>query len=548
MCFSLAGPGTCGAALIGFWDRRGFGGGWADWRLNSGYPAVRGLREIWPEAGSGRLENSDLGRRLWVLASANYGLGVRHFLVTVLALVILGASPAAQQPQTAVHMANGIKIGEANHDSARVWVRLTKLLLPNETGAAFTLKKAKEAQLPEGKELGDMQGAVAGAAGEVRVQCNVRGGRQKSGATAWLRVTAATDFAHTFALSALQPGSVYDVLVEGRVGKGHEPCVSVVGQFRTAPAASASVSASFCVITGQDYPRRDDKLLGHLIYREMLKLRPDFLAHTGDTLYYDKAKPFATTVELARFKWNRFYGLQLPREFHRQVATWFIKDDHDTLKDDCWPGQRYGELTFARGLEIYREQLPVGDVPYRRVRWGKHLEVWFLEGREFRSSNRDADGPDKTILGKVQKQWLRTTLAASDATFRIVVSATPIVGPDRKSKRDNHSNKNFEHEGNELRAFLASQPRTFVVCGDRHWQYASQDPATGLREWCSGPTSDQHAGGFRVSDRTDMHSYLKICGGFLHVLVQEHDGKAKLVLRHYDPRGAVTHEDVLEGL
>jgi hypothetical protein len=29
------------------------------------------------------------------------------------------------------------------------------------------------------------------------------------------------------------------------------------------------------------------------------------------------------------------------------------------------------------------------------------------------------------------------------------------------------------------------------------------------------------------------------------VLVQENEGKAKLVLRHYDPRGAITHEDVL---
>ena len=444
-------------------------------------------------------------------------------------------------------MANGIKTGEVSRDSALVWVRLTRHAQAKTDGAQFPKRKMKEVQLPAGKVVADMQGAVPGANGEVRLRYQVHGSDGQPVVTLWVRVDSPTDFSHTFALRDLRAGQSYDVIAEGRPGKGSDICCSIEGEFRTAPDASASVSASFCVITGQDYPRRDDKLLGHLIYREMLKLRPDFLAHTGDTLYYDKARPFATTVELARFKWNRFYGLQLPREFHRQVATWFIKDDHDTLKDDCWPGQHYGELTFARGLELYREQLPVGDVPYRHVRWGKHLAVWFLEGREFRSSNRDPDGPDKTILGTVQKKWLKDTLAKSDATFRIVISATPIVGPDRKSKRDNHCNLNFQHEGSELRAFLASQPRTLVICGDRHWQYASKDPATGLREWCCGPTSDQHAGGFRESDRTEMHSYLKICGGFLHASVQAQNGSAHLVIRHYDPRGNITHEDTLEG-
>ena len=471
---------------------------------------------------------------------------MRHFPVAVCSLFALAPTTPAQQTPNAVHMANGIKVGEVHQTSARVWVRLTKHAEANTTGTPFTNQKAKTEQLPSGKQLRDMLGSVPGAAGDVRVQYHVHGTRSEPAVTEWLHVTAATDFTHTFALRELQAGATYDVLVEGRITKGSNTCCSITGQFRTAPKASASASASFCVITGQDYHRRDNKKLGHLIYRQMLKLAPDFLAHTGDTLYYDKAKPFASTVKLARFKWNRFYGLQLPREFHRQVATWFIKDDHDTLKDDCWPGQHYGDLTFARGLEIYREQLPVGDKPYRRVRWGKHLEVWFLEGREFRSSNRDPDGPDKTILGKTQMKWLKGTLAASDATFKIVVSATPIVGPDRKSKRDNHSNQNYQHEGKQLRAFLASQQRTFVICGDRHWQYASKDPATGLREWCCGPTSDKHAGGFRPSDRTDMHSYLKICGGFLHVLVRADEGQAKLVLRHYDPRGAITHEDILD--
>ncbi len=480
-------------------------------------------------------------------ATRGYPDAVSNLLGIVSMATALAITATAQTKPDPVFMANGIKIGEATSVSALVWVRLTKQNAANVAGVKFADAKPKEPQLPEGKTLADMAGAVVGAAGEVRVRYSIQEGTQDPSTTGWQAVTAATDFAHTFRLEQLTPGNTYQLFVEGRATADAPITCAKVGMFRTAPMPNENVTASFCVVTGQDYPRRDDKLLGHIIYREMLKLAPDFLVHTGDTLYYDKPKPFANTVALARFKWNRFYGLQLPRVFHRQVPTWFIKDDHDTLKNDCWPGQRYGELTFARGLEIYREQVPVSSPPYRRIRWGQHVEVWFLEGREFRSSNRDPDGPDKTILGAKQLQWLRETVQASTATFRIVVSATPIVGPDRKSKRDNHANQNYQREGDELRAFLASQPRTIVICGDRHWQYVSHDPVTGLREWSCGPTSNKHSGGFRVRDRSEMHDYLKICGGFLHVSVQVEKQPASLVLRHYDPRGKLNHEDILPG-
>ncbi|MCK5941790.1 MAG: alkaline phosphatase D family protein, partial [Planctomycetes bacterium] len=358
-------------------------------------------------------------------------------------------------------------------------------------------------------------------------------------------VAAATDFAHTFELRGLRPGTPYQIVVEGRPAGATAPTCVRDGAFVVPPAPTERVGASFCVLACQDYHRRDAGDQGHRIYTHMAGLAPDFVAHCGDTIYYDRAKPFAGTVELARFKWNRFYGLPLQRDFHARFATWFVKDDHDTLKDDCWPGQRYRELTFARGVQLYREQLPLlSGTPYRRARWGALLEVWFLEGREFRSPNRMADGPDKTILGQAQWRWLEQSLGASDATFKVVVSATPIVGPDRKSKNDNHANAGFRTEGDRLRRLLAAHG-AHVVCGDRHWQYASHDPATGLREWCCGPASDAHAGGFSARQRTDQHDFLRIRGGFLYVRAEPVGDGARLLLRHVDTDGKTQHEDVL---
>jgi alkaline phosphatase D len=121
------------------------------------------------------------------------------------------------------------------------------------------------------------------------------------------------------------------------------------------------------------------------------------------------------------------------------------------------------------------------------------------------------DGPDKTIQGKEQMAWFKKSFADSDATFRLLISPTPVVGPDRKSKHDNHANDDFEYEGNKLQDFPSSQKNAFVVCGDRHWQYQSVDSRTGLKEFSCGPASNKHAGGLRQKDfRKDMHRHLNI--------------------------------------
>ena len=231
------------------------------------------------------------------------------------------------------------------------------------------------------------------------------------------------------------------------------------------------------------------------------------------------------------------------RAFHNVTTSYFIKDDHDTLRNDCWPGQTYGDLTWEQGLAIFREQVPMGEKTFRTIRWGRDLQIWLVEGRDFRSPNTMPDGPEKTIWGKEQKQWFFETVEKSDATFRILISPTPLVGPDRTNKNDNHSNKGFTHEGNELRKFIGSQKNMCVINGDRHWQYVSVDPGTGVREYGTGPSSDIHAGGYKMSMRTPMHQYLRIKGGFLAVSVERINGTPTITFRHYGPDGKVYNED-----
>jgi alkaline phosphatase D len=237
------------------------------------------------------------------------------------------------------------------------------------------------------------------------------------------------------------------------------------------------------------------------------------------------------------------------QSFHQNVTSYFMKDDHDTLKNDCWLGQTYGDLTFEEGLDIFREQVPMGKETYRTYRWGKDVQIWMTENRDFRSANTDPDGPNKTILGEKQKAWLKETILASDATYKFVISPGPLVGPDKFGKKDNHSNEVFAHEGQELRNFLSQQKNTFVICGDRHWQYCSKDPDTGLLELGCGAINDQHDYGGNSGYFSDFHKYFSGKGGYLGITVESGNAKAEwYASAPYAPKGAKLSVQHLEKL
>ena len=465
----------------------------------------------------------------------------RFVTICLLVVLLLGAAMEGKESNP-LFMANGIKIGEVTRDSAIVWTRLTRHKERNTAGRAFV---GKEDAVPAGFTLDDMEGSVPGTAGEVRVIYWTQGSADKRLTTAWQPVNPRAYFTWQFKLLDLTSGTRYQVEVQGRRTGSEGPTCTVSGSFKTAPDPAVPARILFTVVTCQDYPRRDDPRNGHKIYSLMRKLDPDFLVNTGDIEYYDKALPFAKSPELARFKWNRIFAMPFQRDFHRHVTSYFMKDDHDTLRNDCWPGQTYGDLTWEQGLAIFREQVPMDKLTYRTFRWGRDLQIWLVEGRDFRSPNNRPDGPGKTIWGRQQKEWFFRTVKESDATFRVLISPTPLVGPDRENKNDSYANKGFTYEGNEIRAFIGDQKNMYVMCGDRHWQYASIDPATGVQEYACGPSSDIHAGGFKESMRTPMHQYLKIQGGFLAVTVERTEGEPTITFQHYGTDGTVYHEDKL---
>lgn len=473
-------------------------------------------------------------------------------------LMLAVATPPGHSSGDGVFQATGFKIGEVTSTSAIVWTRITANSernpsdrppveiryvdgKQNKGGRRGTVESVV---FPPGMTAADLAEAAPGAAGQTRVRYRVEGAAEWR-STRWADVDSTRDFTKHFTIHDLQPATRYELVVEARREDGVEPLSRLDGGFRTAPVANEPAPVTFTVVTCQGNNDQDSSE-GFRIFRTMLDMKPDFFVHTGDILYYDHV---AKTLPIARSMWQRNWSWPLHVDFHRSTPSYFEKDDHDTWVNDCWPSMPstyMHEFTFEQGLRVFREQVPMSEQTYRTFRWGRDLQIWLVEGRDFRSPNNAQDGPDKTIWGAEQLAWFERTVRASDATFRVLISPTPIVGPDRNKKNDNHANSGFTHEGDRLREFLASQKNMVVICGDRHWQYMSVDPRTGVREYSCGPASNAHAAGWDEEDYyPDYHRYLKVRGGFLSATVDRASGTPSLTLRFHSVNGRVRHEDVV---
>ena len=468
--------------------------------------------------------------------------------------VLVAAEQAANDKPP--YLGNAVRNNWADQTSVVIWTRTTDRPEMLSKGKRFVSLSKKQsialeqrtddagellaAQLPDGATLDQMLGACPGSPGRVRLRYFPVDNLEQAKTTPWTTTDAATDFTAHWTLKNLRPGVSYAALIEAKPISSEEITAVVRGNFGTAPDPSERRDTTFCVTTCHDFNRGDNGLRGHRIYPSMTKIKPDFVVHAGDIKYYDNPNPWAMTIELMRFKLGRIFAMPDNRAFYSQTTSYFMKDDHDTLKDDCYPGMTYGTVSFEQGVKLFNEeQFPAAGPRYKTVRWGKDLQFWLLEGRDFRSPKDVRKSLDRTIFGEEQMVWLTETLKASDAKFKLVFSPTPIVGPDRKGKKDNHANKPFRHEGQKLRKLFGGIDGLIVLCGDRHWQYASVQPDTNLWEFCCGAGSDNHQLGWKEGDERPEHRFLRIAGGFLtgEVVYEEADEDPSLTLRHHNVIG-----------
>jgi alkaline phosphatase D len=263
-----------------------------------------------------------------------------------------------------------------------------------------------------------------------------------------LETHAADDYTGQLLLTGLRPGTAYRY----RVG-------SARGTFETAPAADDRVHVRLAFggdIAGQNVCR--DASEGFPIMETIRAERPDVFVGLGDMIYADNAcnaigmygnpqvpgpgpAPDLATF-WAHWRYNRAdESSQRLLSSTSYVGVW---DDHEVVNDfgplhdtRSTPPYTPGVHLLPIGLEAFLDYTPIAvaaNTPkrlYRSLRWGKHLELFVLDTRQYRDANAALDSADrpKTMLGREQLTWLKESLAASDATWKVIVSSVPMSIP-----------------------------------------------------------------------------------------------------------------------
>ncbi len=394
----------------------------------------------------------------------------------------------------------------------------------------------------------NIDGDVPGATGVVQFEYADNENFDHSQLTSWSNAVAKSDYIVKAVLHGLKPDTNYFYRVHFGVSQ-KQIQQGVTCRFRTLQGEKGTKPVSFVVVTGMNYERFHgtkrknegpvpDRKAGYPALLTMQKMKIDFFVGTGDNVYYDGRRLRAQKISDLRKKWHQQFVQSRFVELFRNVPSYWEKDDHDHRYNDC---DRVGkrEPSSQLGIDVFREQMPVVDLTdqkaktYRTHRISRDLQIWFVEGRDYRSPNRMPDGADKTLWGAEQIAWLKSTLLKSDATFKLLISPTPMVGPDDAYKIDNHTNhKGFRHEGRAFFKWVKEnnlhQQGFYIICGDRHWQYHSKDRLS-IEEFSCGALVDENArlgrkpGSRKSTDPKgeikQFYTQKKPSGGFLHVTI-----------------------------
>jgi alkaline phosphatase D len=246
---------------------------------------------------------------------------------------------------------------------------------------------------------------------------------------------------------------------------------SVAGTFRTAPRASAARDIRFAISGDADATAGSNgtpAFNSYGVYGRMASERNDFNINLGDTIYSDSEVGSALVARTAAEKWEKYkLGLALPalRRLRASAGLYSHWDDHEFINDFSKP--EHGQAIYSAGVEAFRDYSPVAYYPgiglYRTFRWGKHLELLFLDERSFRSAKtttvcggdlaptapqpvRDAfssiapplknpmtpaclaaiNDPARTMLGARQYTAFTNAIRASKATWKVIVNEVPI--------------------------------------------------------------------------------------------------------------------------
>jgi alkaline phosphatase D len=284
----------------------------------------------------------------------------------------------------------------------------------------------------------------------------------------------------------LAPGTRYFYRFVGRGGRRSD-----VGVFRTAPRRGRNAVISFGWTGDTDFTPAPGQSRpywnGGGIMRRMRAERNHFNIHLGDTIYSDSEvpgalRPIALSVRAKWEKYRRNLANRHLRALRRSAGFYSHWDDHEFVNDFSPAENTFsndvninGRVLYRRGVRAFTDYAPVtysrSRGLYRTVRWGRNLELFFLDARSFRDAKADEGGvcdnpqtgepdlaptapqgirnvfalaepslaqpvsqqcldtirdPSRDYLGAAQFRAFRRAIRRSTARFKVIVNELPI--------------------------------------------------------------------------------------------------------------------------
>lgn len=359
----------------------------------------------------------------------------------------------------------GVATGDVGTKSAIVWARTTK--------------------------AGDTRIHVTGRKHQF-TQCNVK----KAPSNRLVKSTTSNDLTVQKLVSGLRPNTKFKYrfcMTNGRR--------SAVGYFKTAPKQGQKQKIRFALAGDQDarpLPGGDEPYWNNFEVWNRIKAQDnDFNVLMGDTIYSDTEVPGYTLDDVAvsvKQKWAAYktnLGMKPWTNARGSAAYYAHWDDHEFLndfsqKENTFPYSNDGEpqgstnisgkQLYKQGVQAFTDYNPVSFSTksgiYRSQRWGKNLEIFFLDERSFRSASADYTGacdnppgsgdpdlaptapqsarnlfaalipalanpvsqecldgindPNRTMLGANQLSTFKKAVKNSTATFKVIFNEVPI--------------------------------------------------------------------------------------------------------------------------
>jgi alkaline phosphatase D len=345
--------------------------------------------------------------------------------------------------------------------------------------------------------------------------CGGRGSRRA-------RATRSNDLTVQKKVGGLRPGKSYRYRWCRR---GRRRAVSAVGRFKTAPLQNANRTIRFGWTGDMDAaraPGQNRPFWNNFEVLDQMRLaRNDFNILLGDTIYSDsEVAGVATKAITVGAKWAKYrlnLGMRPLQRLRGSGGVYYHWDDHEFINDFS-PNDTSADLgipispstLYNRSVRAFMDYEPAtfsrAQGIYRTVRWGRNLELFFLDERSFRSakadtgstcdnppggddtpdiaptvpqSNRDnfapffsqlgnpvppsclaeINDPNRSYLGAAQLARFKQAVNASTATWKVIVNELPI---QQLYANPYDRWEGYEHERDEVLNYLKDNVENVV--------------------------------------------------------------------------------------